>query len=245
MPLQVYSLLDRVTALVLPPRCVLCQGVGQRPNFDLCGPCEADLPWIVRPCPRCGSPLAAADPFERTYLWCAQCESHALPYSRCFTPFLYEFPLADLVQALKYEAALANARVLGVLLGEAVHRHRLDAYVDSIVPMPLHAERLVDRGFNQSYEIARFVARTLGLRCEPQLLRRTRATRPQVGLAREDRHENVRGAFAADRESVRGRRIGLIDDVVTTGSTVAAAARALRDAGAESVDVWAVARAAG
>jgi ComF family protein len=243
MSSQVYSLLDRVTGFVLPPRCVLCRGLGQRPNFDLCGPCEADLPWLVRPCPRCGLPLEGAEPLERTYMWCARCETASLAWSRCFAPFLYEFPLADLVQALKYDGALANARVLGMLLGEAARRHRLHAGIDAIVPLPLHTARLLERGFNQSHEIARFAARTLGLRCETHALRRTRPTSPQVGLPREARAENVRGAFAAARETVRGKRLVLLDDVVTTGSTVSAAARALRDAGATCVDVWAVARA--
>jgi ComF family protein len=176
-------------------------------------------------------------------MWCARCETAALAWSRCFAPFLYEFPLADLVQALKYDGALANARVLGVLLGEAVRRHRLHEGIDAIVPLPLHTARLLERGFNQSHEVARFVARTLGLRCETHALRRTRPTSPQVGLPREARAENVRGAFVATREVVRGKRLVVLDDVVTTGSTVAAAARALRDAGATCVDVWAVARA--
>jgi len=243
MLFQVYSLFDRVTGFVLPPRCVLCRGLGQRPNFDLCGPCEADLPWLVRPCPRCGLPLEGAEPPDRSYVWCARCETAALPYSRCYAPFLYEFPLADLVQSLKYEGSLAHARVLGVLLGAAAQRHGLVANVDAIVPMPLHPSRLLERGYNQSYEIARFVARMLGLRCQPQALRRTRPTPPQVGLPRDARVENVRGAFTGSREVVRGRRLVLLDDVVTTGSTVSAAARALRDAGAITVDVWAIARA--
>jgi ComF family protein len=146
---------------------------------------------------------------------------------------------------LKYEAALANARVLGTLLGESIARQQLQANVDVIVPMPLHLERLVERGFNQSHEIARFVARQLGLACAPGLLRRARATRPQVGLARVDRIANLRGAFCAGTTGIAGRRIALLDDVVTTGSTVAEAARVLVEAGAAALDVWAVARAPG
>jgi ComF family protein len=168
-----------------------------------------------------------------------------LPYRRCFAPCLYLFPLSQMILDLKYEAALANARVLGTLLGDAIARQLLHASVDVIVPMPLHVDRLVARGFNQSHEIARVVSRQLGLACEPGLLCRPRPTRPQVGLAREERIGNVRGAFCARTPGLAGRRVALVDDVVTTGSTVAEAARVLRDAGAAAVDVWAVARAPG
>jgi ComF family protein len=146
---------------------------------------------------------------------------------------------------LKYEAALANARVLGMLLGDSIARLQLHHAVDVIAPMPLHVDRLVERGFNQSHEIARFTARQLGLACKPGLLWRERATRPQVGLAREERVDNVRNAFRADARGVAGRRVALVDDVVTTASTVAEAARQLLYAGAAAVDVWAVARTAG
>jgi ComF family protein len=146
---------------------------------------------------------------------------------------------------LKYEDALANARVLGTLLADAVVLQRLQTAVDVIVPMPLHRDRLVERGFNQSHEIARFVARPLGLPCDPGLLRRSRSTRPQVGLARAERVANVRDAFCPGAAGLAGRHVALVDDVVTTGSTAAEAARALRDAGAATVEVWAVARAHG
>jgi ComF family protein len=176
---------------------------------------------------------------------CAHCEVRPSPFRRCVAPFRYEFPLTDLVPALKYEGHLTHARVLGNLL--AAHVAKLDAShdVDRIVPMPLHVSRLLTRGFNQSYEIARFVSGRPGTALDPRALRRTRATVPQVGLARQHRRRNVRGAFAADAVRVSGLRIALLDDVVTTASTVEAAAGALLDAGARHVDVWCVARAAG
>lgn len=243
MPFQVYSWLDRLGGCFLPPRCVLCRGKGQRPRFDLCRHCADDLPWLLQPCPHCGLPLPSESCVASALQGCGHCASLSLPYSRCFAPCLYGFPLSQLILDLKYEAALANARVLGVLLGESISRRRLHADVDLVVPMPLHMNRLLERGFNQSYEIARFAARELGLPCVPDGLRRCRRTRPQVGLARQERIDNVRGAFSADRPGLAGCRIALLDDVVTTGSTVAEAARVLLEAGAARVDVWAVARA--
>jgi ComF family protein len=219
---SVYTVLEHLAGWLLPPRCVLCGGGGQPPALDLCQACEQELPWLVDT-----DALAPA------------------PSLHCHAPFHYGFPLTQLVPALKYEGALANARVLGTLLAQSVVRAGLHHGVDAIVPMPLHRSRLQERGFNQSHEIARFVARRLAPPLVPQALRRTRATAPQVGLAREARRDNVRDAFTADAGALRGMRIAVLDDVVTTGSTVAAAAQALVDAGARHVEVWCVARAFG
>ena len=233
MTARVYRLFDRLAAAALPARCVLCHGPGQPPSLDLCAACEADLPWLAGACARCGEP--SAEP-------CA-CAGLARPYARCHAAFDYAFPLDRLVQALKYEGALANARVLGHALAQSLRRAAREADVDAIVPIPLHRARLVERGFNQSLEIARTVRTSLGLALLPAALERTRATAAQVGLARAARRDNVRGAFAGRRACVEGRRLALLDDVVTTGATVAEAAVALRAAGARHVDVWCLARA--
>ena len=178
---------------------------------------------------------------------CARCRALDLPYSRCVAPWAYEFPVTQLVQALKYEGALANARVFGTRMVVQALREQDDPWREAalIVPMPLHPSRLVERGFNQSHEIARVVSRLLDLRLAGSGLRRVRGTAPQVGLSRHERAGNLTGAFAADPTIVAGRHVLLIDDVVTTGSTAIAAASSLRVAGAESITVWAVARALG
>lgn len=237
----VYRAADALAGWLLPPRCVLCSGRGQHRQLDLCGPCAADLPRAAPACWGCGLPAPASpDPASAR---CASCAADPPPYDHLFAPFDYGFPLDGLVQALKYQAAMPGARVLGTLLGRELLSLRHHDDVDLLVPMPLHASRLVDRGFNQSHEIALFTADVLGLQLSGSALQRVRATPSQVGLDREARLHNVRGAFAADPRQVSGRRIALLDDVVTTGSTVAAAARALRVAGAPGVVVWAVARA--
>ncbi|MBK7903946.1 MAG: ComF family protein [Proteobacteria bacterium] len=162
-------------------------------------------------------------------------------------PWAYEFPVTQLVQALKYEGALANARVFGTRMVVQARREQSASWQRTalVVPMPLHPSRLVERGFNQSHEIARVVSRLLDLRLADKGLRRIRSTAPQVGLSREERAGNLSGAFAADSRLVAGQHVVLIDDVVTTGSTVIEAAATLRAAGAESIAVWAVARALG
>jgi ComF family protein len=110
------------------------------------------------------------------------------------------------------------------------------------VPVPLHVARHADRGFNQSAEIARRAAQDLRCRYDERLIRRVHATRPQVGLRLGERRTNLRGAFRASG-NLRGQRVAVVDDVLTTGATAGAVAAALVEAGAASVDVWCIARA--
>jgi ComF family protein len=141
---------------------------------------------------------------------------------------------------LKFRGERVYARVLG----ELIARFHLSSGCELpafIVPMPLHATRLRERGFNQAHEIARYASASLGIRVEHRVLVRTFATSEQSGLTLDERRRNVRGAFRVARPLPTGR-IALLDDVVTTGSTAMAAAHALSDAGAREIELWAVAR---
>jgi ComF family protein len=220
MPSWVDSQIDRLGGLLLPPRCVLCGSKGQLPCLDLCAACEGSLP--------AAEPVSAASPS---------------PLLRSFAPFAYRPPLDYLVHALKYRGQLAVARVLGSLLGQRVAASGRGAAVDVLVPVPLHPSRHAERGYNQSVEIARWTARSLQCRCDPALASRRRETRPQVGLHGDERRRNVAGAFGA-AAAVRGRRVAILDDVMTTGATLAAVGQALLDAGALTVEAWCVGRAA-
>lgn len=210
--------LDRLGGLVLPPRCVLCGSRGQPPCLDLCLGCQASL-------------RAAAEPtrVDRGVL------------RRCFAPYAYAAPLDHLVQALKYRGQLATGRVLGTLLADRIAGVGLHREVDLIVPVPLHAARHAERGFNQSCEIARQLGRRLRVPVDERLASRRRPTPPQVGLPLAERQRNLAGAFCA--RAVPGLRVAIVDDVTTTGATLRELAGALLGAGAAAVDAWCVAHA--
>lgn len=161
-----------------------------------------------------------------------------------FAPLAYEYPVDRLVTGAKYRRRLQDARFLGELLAESLAvalREAAVEPVDLVVPVPLHRRRLGERGYNQALEIARPVATALAVAVEPRACVRLRATPEQAGLSAAERRRNLRAAFAAD-SMVRGARVAIVDDVITTGSTVAAVAQSLRRAGAAEIQAWVVAR---
>lgn len=213
--------------------CVLCgAGAGVR---HVCAACVAALPRLspLR-CPVCDAPAAAA-------LACPSCRKHPPHYARLLAAWPYAFPLDALVRQCKYRHDLRLIAALGELMLTGLHdRLGPDTLPDLIVPLPLAASRLATRGFNQSRELAQRVARGLGCRLDEQLIR-IRDTPPQAGLKLAARRRNVAGAFAANAR-LDGLCVAIVDDVATSGATLSAAARALRQAGAARVEGWVLAR---
>jgi ComF family protein len=224
-PEKLYSLLQQC----LPQRCALCAGASA--GEIICPACAVHLPRLGPACPVCALPAPEG-------LTCPRCRHHPPPWTRAHAAFIYAFPVDRLVQALKYRGELALAGWFGRTLADVL---RADAELpDSVVAVPLAPPRQRERGFNQAREIARVTAHHLHLPCIDSLAR-LRSTTPQAALPWEARAANVRGSFACTRD-VRGARLALVDDVMTTGATLRAAALALRDAGAARVDIWVVAR---
>lgn len=215
---------------LLPGSCLLC-GADSR-HALLCPACQASLPVLPATCcPQCSLPTTHG---ER----CGACLAHPPAFDRVSAGFAYDFPVDRLIQALKYGHQTAIAGHLGKAL-----LHHLDADdFDLIVPLPLHPQRLRERGFNQSVEIARGLARQLKRPLDTTSLTRTRPTPPQAHLPLKERQANVRGAFSCSRD-FSGRRLLLVDDVMTTGATVNECSRILRLHGALTVHVAVVARA--
>jgi ComF family protein len=186
-------------------------------------------------CRHCASPLPAAG-------LCGPCLTHPPPYSRARAPFLYAYPLDVLIKAAKFSNRVDYLDPLGRAMADRLLAGGLDL-PECLIPVPLHWRRLITRGYNQALELARPLASVLRVPIDTGLCRRSRYTLPQTGLSARERARNVRSAFRI-AGVLPYRRVALVDDVLTTGSTARELARALAGAGAESVEVWALARAA-
>lgn len=221
-------------------RCLLCLGTASGIPECLCHGCLNDLPWLGPACRCCALPLPQAD------LLCGHCQQQPPAFAQVVTPFRYGFPLDSLIPAFKYHQQLTYGRLLARLLLQAVKHHYQvhgQALPDLVIPLPLHRARQAQRGYNQALELARPIARALRLPLDRTSLVRQQPTAPQQGLDAQARRQNLRNAFACLRpDRVKGKHIALLDDVVTTGTTVNEASRTLLAAGAASVSIWCVAR---
>lgn len=222
---------------LLPPHCLLCGDPGHA-GLALCAGCLAELPRNIHPCVRCAEPLPVTGPDLPELRVCGRCLWRPPPYDAVHVPFRYASPIDWLVRRLKFHGDLAAGRLLGQLLVRECGAWSNS--VNAIVPVPLHPRRLVERGFNQSAEIARPLARALGVPVRFDALARGGSTVAQMDLPARRRRINVRGVFAPRRPPAGP--VILIDDVVTTASTVREAARQLARDGC-SVQIVAIARA--
>lgn len=224
---------DGLLSRLLPARCLVCNADGAY-GRDLCADCMAGLPWLQHACPRCALPLA-----DGVYgIECGHCQRRPPPLQAAHAAFEYCAPLDGLLPRLKFHHNLGCARLLAGLMTQAAqHWPRPDA----LLPIPLHASRLRQRGYDQALELARPLARRLRLPLRDDILRRQRATSAQSRLDARARKRNLRGAFRV-REVSLPTHVALVDDVMTTGATLHAAAQALRRAGVQRVDAWVCAR---
>lgn len=219
-------------AVLWPSRCLLCGDPGAD-GRDLCAACAATLPWNLAACGRCALPLPVPTPA------CGTCLRRPPLVQATRAVFVYGFPLDRLLPRLKFHDGLAAGRLLAQLAAEGLANAERP---EALVPIPLHRDRLRNRGYDQSLELARPLARQLDLPLRHDLLRRVRATAPQSRLDAKARRRNLRDAFEVCSKRPLPAHVALFDDVMTTGATLHAAARALRQAGVARVDAWVCAR---
>lgn len=210
--------------------CLLCGATaGAHP---ICRACHADLPWLRQPqCPHCALPTPGGET-------CGACLKRPPAFDRTHAALAYAFPLDRLIPRLKYHGQLSIVPALASCLADAV---ATQPRPDRLIPMPLHPRRIRERGFNHATEIARVVAAQLGLPLDSTHCQRIRDTPPQMGLKHDARRRNVRGAFTCSG-AVQGQHIALVDDVMTTGTSLDELAATLKRAGAREVTCWVVAR---
>ncbi|MGZ3173322.1 MAG: ComF family protein [Croceibacterium sp.] len=225
--------------IALPTLCVACREPVD--GEGVCAECWAKLSFIAKPyCPRLGIPFVY-DPGPE--LLSMEAIANPPAYARARAAVRYDDVARTLVHALKYQDRTDLAPAMGRWMARA--GHELLEKADALVPVPLHWQRAWGRRYNQSGALARVIARQSGVKVASEALRRVRPTQQQIGLSRSQRASNVQGAFkVADhrRSEIQGRRVVLVDDVLTTGATVDACARALLRAKAASVDVLVFAR---
>jgi ComF family protein len=231
-----------VLDLLYPALCAVCGALlGPGRRDPLCGRCWEGIARIGPPyCLRCGAPMLTLEPPGAPPASCSPCALAAPPWDYARAAARYAGPVREALHAFKFGGKRTLAGPLGDLL---VGQCPLPAVPEAVVPVPLAPARERERGFNQAALIAERLARALRAPLRPGWLVRVRPTAPQSDLGANERRLNVRGAFLA-APAAAGRHVVVVDDVMTTGATVAECARALRAAGAQRIGVLTVARVA-
>ncbi len=219
---------DSWLARAWPVECPLCGLPAGGAGW--CAACVALLPPAPAGCSRCLAPWPAASGVP------AHCDAPP-PWQRAWAPYRYGWPLDRLIGEMKFARRVTTAAALGRLLTACYVDAARPEVRGPVIPVPLHPARLARRGFNQAQELARPLATCLGLRLDPQALRRVRGGGAQSALGGAERRRRLAGAMAASAQRVVGEDVLLVDDVLTTGSTAGAAAEALLAAGARTVSV--------
>ncbi len=212
--------------LIYQPHCVICENAED--NLHLCLDCADDIVYIDRPyCRKCGRPS------ERFY--CTSCHHRNYSFAESCSVALFSGSLREAIHAMKYDKVRVMCYELAQMMVDNFHKTGFLKLTDVVVPVPVHEGRLNERGYNHSEEMAKHFAKQFGLTVATERIAKTRETPDQVGLGYAERIGNLNGAFKVSRKYFRGKRVLVIDDVFTTGSTLDEIARTLRKAGARSV----------
>lgn len=227
--------------LTQPDHCLLCLSPLHNQPLALCSGCQLDLPWLLHACQLCALPVPSGTTS------CNNCQQRRPQFRLARCAWHYGFPVNSLIGGFKYNRQWPAGKLLSLLLAQHLrHLHEEDdlELPDALIPVPLSARRLRQRGYNQALMIARWLGKPLQIKVLHNSVRRVRHTRIQQGLDARQRQANMHNAFAVTRPAhIQGQHLALVDDVLTTGATCASLTRALLVAGARRVDVYCLARA--
>ncbi len=230
--------------ILFPPLCHVCRTfIPNAGDLHLCASCLGQNRSIISPlCVQCGIPFLTEAGIDHR---CAACLTSPPPFTAARAAVDFSGPVKEMIHNFKYEHKVQLRRPLGILTAQRLQDFAISCAPDILIPVPLHNRRLRQRSFNQAVLLAEVLAKYWQLPLCRTNLQRIRWTEPQISLDARERRANVRGAFAvASAELLNGKRVILVDDVYTTGSTVAECAKVLRKAGAAAVYVVTTARAA-
>jgi ComF family protein len=233
---MVNNWIDYIQFKLLPGCCLLCGKLSEKPQ-DLCPACRSKLPFNDHHCRSCAQPLPSSIADGSL---CGRCQKKPPFYDRCFAPFRYKDELTSLHHNFKFHHKLAAGRLMAELMCEQLVTPQR-SLPSLLIPVPLHARRLRERGFNQAQELAHRLSAQLSIPVDSHSLCRTRNTSAQSSLPKKERQQNIRNAFAL-ASKIDCNHVTIIDDVMTTGLTVNEIAKILRASGVSMIEIWVFAR---
>ncbi len=218
-----------------PSTCLLCAEIQVNHNL-ICHDCYQELPFMTNYCLGCGLSIS-----EKTKI-CGTCINQPFSFQECHSVFNYNFAIPYLISQLKFHDQILIAKLFGkILCQKMLFYYRDNAQPEFIIPVPLHQKRLRQRGYNQTYEIAKFIKQNFSVKLTINACQRIKATKPQTELNKKQRHNNVINAFSIT-PNFQAKHIAILDDVMTTGHTVNELSKSFIAAGVEKIDIWLVAR---
>lgn len=231
--------LELARELLFPSFCILCRNPAEM-GLPVCPDCLSRMEFISAKCGLCGEPFTG----EVSERLCRDCMTEKPHFDKARAWLKFQEPVIGIIHSFKYQRQFQFLDWMAQGLSQLFQTEFAGQKFDMLIPVPLHWQRLMQRGYNQAFILARPMSRKLKIPLRPGALTRARNNPPQVGLTRPQRKENIKKVFAVKNpKMVSGKNILLVDDVITTGATVDEAAKVLRKAGADSVSVLALARA--
>jgi len=218
---------------LFPKKCINCQQLNAQDHHPCCEKCYPLLPFQAHACQQCGQCLAANHDF------CGRCIESPPAYDACFCPFEYQPPISDQIQHFKYHQKPELAKSLAQLMAVEINNHQIER-PDILIPVPLHISRLRERGYNQSQLLSKSLGQLLDIPSDHQLIEKNKKTPPQAQLSLKERTKNIKRCFKI-KKTFPMKTVAIVDDVVTTGTTVNEIAKILKKNGVDYVQVWGIA----